>query len=79
MHKVTLKKISGGSAIRTNIVIGSCYKLPNIGESFEMFAESLSIDGNTRHIVTSTVQNVQADKTGVTIETLNSKYKLEFN
>jgi hypothetical protein len=39
---VILKKITGGTAIRTDEAIGQCHKLPVVGESFEMFSEPLT-------------------------------------
>lgn len=76
MFEVTLSKVRGGGNIRTDVTVGHCHRLPSIGESFEMFSESLTRDDGVRWITTSTVQNVINNTDHTLIETLNSTYKL---
>ena len=76
MHTVTLSKVKGGDAVRTDITVGRCHNLPVVGVSFEMFSESLTRDDGVRWITTSTVQNVITHEDYVIIETTNSTYKL---
>ena len=78
MYNVTLKKIEGGTRIRTAEVVGVCAKYPVIGESFQLSAVPL-VEGSIARIVsTSTVQDVIVQDDGFIIETLNSKYHLCF-
>ena len=78
MHTVTLKKIKGGTAIRTDVTVGRCHKLPVVGESFEMFSEPLVKGSMLRWVTTSTVQKVTPEENSILIETLNSVYRLDF-
>jgi hypothetical protein len=77
MHEVTIKKIKGGTAIRTDVTVGRCHNLPVVGESFEMFSEPLNKNASVRWITTSTVQNVVEETDYILIETKNSTYRLE--
>jgi hypothetical protein len=78
MHEVTMTKVTGGTAVRTAVTTGHCHKLPEVGKSFEMFSEPLIKDAGVRWITTSTIQKITPDEKCVIIETINSKYKLEF-
>ena len=78
MHTVTMSKITGGTAIRTDVVVGNCHELPVVGSSFEMFSEPLTKGMGVRWITTSTIQKVVPQEDCVMIETLNSTYKLVF-
>ena len=73
-----MSKVAGGTAIRTDTVVGNCHRLPVEGESFEMFSESLTRDDGVRWITTSTVQKVVPHGDCVIIETQNSTYMLVF-
>ena len=75
-YNVTLTKVMGGTAIRTDVTVGCCHKLPIVGESFEMFSEPLVSGSSVRWITTSEVQKVTPEETGVLIETRNSVYRL---
>ena len=76
MHQVTLSKVKGGTAVRTDVTVGCCHKLPMVGESFEMFSEPLRKGASVRWLTTSTVQNVITQEDCTIIETMNSTYKL---
>ena len=78
MYEVTLRKVKGGSAIRTDETVGRCHRLPAIGESFEMFSEPLDKNACVRWLTTSTVQNITSEDSDMLIETRNSTYRLEF-
>lgn len=77
MYEVTFKTVKGGSAMRTDLTVGRCHKLPVVGESFEMFSEPLNKNASVRWITTSTVQNVIEETDHILIETKNSTYRLE--
>ena len=79
MYDVTMSKVKGGTAIRTDVTVGRCHNLPALGVSFEMFSEPLVKNSSVRWITTSAVQNVITHDDCVIIETKNSTYKLEFN
>jgi hypothetical protein len=79
MYKVTLTKLSGGTRIRTDEVVGQCHMYPAIGKSFSMIAPPIVEGSIAREVTTSTVQDVIVEDDGVIIETLNSKYHLHFN
>lgn len=78
MHNVTLKKITGGTAVRTDVTVGRCHKLPVVGESFEMFSEPLVSGANVRWITTSAIQKITPEENSILIETRNSVYRLDF-
>lgn len=80
MHDVTMTKVTGGTAVRTDVTVGRCPRLPEVGKSFEMYSEPLEKNKNAslRWITTSAVQSVTPEESCVIIETRNSKYKLEF-
>ena len=78
MHTVTMSKVTGGTAIRTDEVVGSCHELPVVGSSFAMFSEPLTKGMGVRWVTTSTIQKVVPQEDCVMIETRNSTYKLVF-
>lgn len=78
MHNVTMSKVTGGTAIRTDEVVGNCHELPVVGSSFAMFSEPLTKGMGVRWITTSTIQKVTPLEDCVMIDTLNSTYKLVF-
>ena len=78
MHNVTMSKVTGGTAIRTDEVVGNCHELPVVGSSFAMFSEPLTKGMGVRWITTSTLQKVTPLEDCVMIDTLNSTYKLVF-
>lgn len=77
MHTVTLKKVTGGHNVRTDITIGQCEHLPKIGESFSIVAEPLVEGSIARFVTTSDVQEIIPTDTGMIIKTLNSTYSVE--
>ena len=76
MMNVTLSKITGGERIRTDTVTGTCHKLPEVGESFEMLSAPIVPGAIGRVIVTSTVQSVATSDDVYLVRTLNSVYHL---
>ena len=78
MYNVTMSKVKGGDAIRSNTVRGICLNQPIIGESFTMTSDSLDFTGGVRLITTSTVKSVVKQADSIIFETLNSTYRLIF-
>ena len=76
MYNITMCKVKGGERIRTDIVHGTCLDYPIIGESFALFAESLSFQAGVRLITTSRVKNITEQDDSLIIETQNSTYQL---
>ncbi len=79
MYNVTLTKLVGGTRIRTAEVSGQCDNQLEVGKSFRLVAEPLVEGSIARIVTTSTVQNIIEQDDSVIIETLNSKYHLQFN
>lgn len=76
MYDVTLKKVNGGTQIRTATVTGRCSKYPVVGESFTMYADPIDLLTDVRIITTSIVKSVTKQEDGMLVETLNSIYHL---
>jgi len=80
MLKVKLKKIeSNHSKLRSDVIEGKCTHVPEEGQTFEMFAESLTPDGAFRHITTSPIRECRYDEKDreFIFKTENSLYGLE--
>ncbi len=72
MINVKLTKLSSNANnLRTNEVIGTCTKMPEIDEPFVMYGEG--IEFGVRMVSTSLVKEIN----GIVFKTLNSEYKLE--
>ena len=76
MYNVTMSKVRGGVAVRTETVQGTCTDRPVIGESFAILAESLSFAGGIRVITTSPITAITEQDDSLIVQTLNSTYKL---
>ena len=84
--RVKLEKVLGGGKLRTDMVEGFCYHLPEKDTSFIMLAESLSPDADFRNVTTSKIKNVEPVRLTPTLEpvqilfqTENSVYRLHVN
>jgi hypothetical protein len=58
---VRLTKLEGGSAVRTDTVIGITHDMPTIGNRFEMVSKSLDPTLLFRKVTTSRVVEVMTD------------------
>lgn len=76
MHNVILRKVKGGSQIRTDEVVGVCEKYPVIGESFKVISDPLVPGALGRIVTTSVVRDIIEQDDGVLILTMNSEYHL---
>ena len=70
------------TGLRTEIVEGFCVELPEVGQSFTMFAKGLSEDGSIRYVKTSEVIEIayvidESLKNTMTLKTLNNSYLVE--
>lgn len=73
----TLARLRGGENLRTDSVTGYYIMPPAEGQSFMLFAESLSPEGNLRIIQTSPVQSLTEIAGGEwLLTTENSTYGL---
>lgn len=77
MYNVTLSKIQGGYAIRTDVTTGTCNRLPAVGQMFEMFVSSGTSSDNYRWITTSSVKSVSEHDKTILFKTQNSTYRID--
>jgi len=77
-YKVRLTKIkSNHNNIRTSTVEGVTYKLPEVGDTFTLFAEPLDPHFDLRGVYTTEVKLVERIGNEFQFSTANSTYKLE--
>lgn len=76
MYNVTLEKIVGGHAIRTETVTGFCVNLPEVGKSLVIISEALDSRFNGRMVQTSEVLAVVRNEHRIDFQTRNSIYSL---
>lgn len=78
-YKVKLTKIkSNHSNLRTDVIEGTTYALPEVGDSFAMFGEPLDPTvGNVRGVYTTEIKVCERVGNEFQFVTENSTYKLE--
>jgi len=79
MIDVVFSKVEGGSRIRGDNITGTCAKLPEIGQCFQMTVPILNDIGDCegiRGISTSAVAEIEESGDEIKFKTLNSVYKL---
>lgn len=76
MIPVKLRRVTNGSALRTDDVVGTTSGMPRVGERFVMLGAPLE-SGNLRVVSTSPVKSFTSDGQGkTTFKTENSTYEL---
>lgn len=77
-HNVRLTKLSSSHKnLRTDVIEGTAPNLPEKGQSFVVFGESLTPENNVRVVQTTEVQSVETMGNEHVFQTLNSTYKVE--
>lgn len=79
MYNITLSKLQGGDAIRTDVTVGVCDFLPVVGKSFQMIANGVYDDSPQRWVTTSVVKAITGDNEVIVFKTLNSIYQIIVN
>jgi hypothetical protein len=78
MINVKLTRVSSlHQNLRTDFAEGVTSKLPEVGEHFVLYGESLTDPSLTRQIITSVVEHVHQSEGCYLFETQNSEYVLE--
>lgn len=76
--KVKLTKIkSNHSNLRTDVIEGVTFKLPEVGDSFSLFGEPLNLAFDCRAVYTTEIKVCERIGNEIQFTTVNSIYKLE--
>jgi hypothetical protein len=77
-YQVKLTKIkSTHNNLRTDVIEGKTFKLPEVGDSFAMFGEPLTEGFDTRAVYTTEIKVCDRQGNEFMFVTENSTYKLE--
>lgn len=75
-YRVSMKRVEGGSALRTPTIDGECDYLPRAGFPFVMTSAPLTLGAVLRVVTTSIVQSSVRTDDVFLFKTENSTYRL---